>query len=134
MMYTTACDLLSMIDVTRMVVASALQREETRGAHFRQDFPKQRDEYGLFNSHLRRGENGLPVFEKKPVVFNRKSLEVCQQYQEGMNQKHGTADERRSTRIEKRAFNSSAFICVHPRLKQSQETHGRRNRSNTAST
>jgi fumarate reductase flavoprotein subunit len=80
MMYTTALDIQSMIDVTRMVVASALAREETRGAHFRQDFPKQRDDYGLFNNFLRRGGDGLPVFEKKPVVFNRKSLEACQQH------------------------------------------------------
>ena len=80
MMYTTAMDVQSMMDVTRMVVASALQREETRGAHFRQDFPKQRDDYGLFNSFLRRGSNGLPEFEKKPVVFNHKTLEACQQH------------------------------------------------------
>ena len=80
MMYTTAADILNMIDVTRMVVASSLQREESRGAHFRQDFPKQRDDYGLFNSFLRRGSNGLPEFEKKPVVFKHKSLEACQQH------------------------------------------------------
>src|SRR4051812_32919927 len=67
MMYTTAENLRSMIDVSRMVVASSQAREETRGAHFRQDFPKQRDEYGLFNSCLRRGSSGLPVIEKKPV-------------------------------------------------------------------
>src|SRR2546423_1747289 len=41
MMRTTALDLLSMLDVSRMVVASSQAREETRGAHFRVDFPKQ---------------------------------------------------------------------------------------------
>ncbi|HVM50941.1 MAG TPA: FAD-binding protein [Candidatus Acidoferrum sp.] len=80
MMYTTALDLLSMIDVSRIVAASALAREETRGAHFRQDFPQQRDDYGLFNTYLRRGPNGLPVLEKRPVVFKHKSLAECQQY------------------------------------------------------
>ena len=80
MMYTAAVDLLSMIDVSRMVAASALAREETRGAHSRADFSKQRDEYGLFNSYLRRGTNGKPEIEKKPVTFSRKSLEECQQY------------------------------------------------------
>jgi fumarate reductase flavoprotein subunit len=83
MMYTTALDLRSMIDVSRMVVASARAREETRGAHFRQDFPKQRDDYGLFNNRLRRGSNGLPEIEKRPVVFKHKSLETCQQYRKG---------------------------------------------------
>lgn len=78
MMYTTALDLRNMLDVSRMVAASALLREETRGAHFRQDFPAQRDEYGLFNIHLRRGEDGRPLLEKRPVAFRYKSLEECQ--------------------------------------------------------
>jgi succinate dehydrogenase / fumarate reductase flavoprotein subunit/fumarate reductase flavoprotein subunit len=80
MMYTTALDLQSMIDVSRMVVAAARAREETRGAHFRQDFPQQRDDYGLFNTYLRRGANGLPEVEKRPVVFKHKSLAECQRY------------------------------------------------------
>jgi succinate dehydrogenase / fumarate reductase flavoprotein subunit/fumarate reductase flavoprotein subunit len=83
MMYTTALNLHSMIDVSRMVVASARAREETRGAHSRADFPKQRDDYGLFNSFLRRGSDGLPEIEKKPVVFKHKTLEECQQYRKG---------------------------------------------------
>jgi succinate dehydrogenase / fumarate reductase flavoprotein subunit/fumarate reductase flavoprotein subunit len=83
MMRTTALDLLSMIDVSRMVVACSRAREETRGAHFRVDFPKQRDDYGLFNNRLRRGTNGLPVIEKTPVVFKHKTLEMCQQYKKG---------------------------------------------------
>ena len=57
-----------------------MEREETRGAHSRSDFPKQRDDYGLFNSNLRRGSNGLPDIEKMPVKFTRKSLEECQHY------------------------------------------------------
>jgi len=80
MMYTTAMDLLNMIDVSHMVAASALAREETRGAHSRSDFTKQRDDYGLFNTYLRRGSNGLPQIEKKPVHFSRKSLQECQDY------------------------------------------------------
>jgi succinate dehydrogenase / fumarate reductase flavoprotein subunit/fumarate reductase flavoprotein subunit len=83
MMYTTAVDLLNMIDVSRMVATSALAREETRGAHSRSDFPKQRDDYGLFNSFLQRGADRKPQIVKKPVTFNRKSLEECQQYRKG---------------------------------------------------
>ncbi len=80
MMFNTALDLRSMIDASRMVATSARAREETRGAHFRQDFPKQRDDYGLFNIFLWRGADGKPVLEKKPVVFKYKSLEECQKY------------------------------------------------------
>ena len=80
MMFTAGCDLLNMIDVSRMVATSALAREETRGAHSRSDFPRQRDDYGLFNSNLKRGSDGLPEIEKTPVKFTRKTLEECQQY------------------------------------------------------
>jgi fumarate reductase flavoprotein subunit len=80
MMYTTALDVRNMIDVSRMVAASALEREETRGAHFRQDFPAQRDDYGLFNIHLRRGDDGRPVLRKEPVVFRYRTLGECQGY------------------------------------------------------
>jgi succinate dehydrogenase / fumarate reductase flavoprotein subunit/fumarate reductase flavoprotein subunit len=80
MMYTAALDLRNMIDVSRMVAASARLREETRGAHFRHDFPEQRDGYGLFNIYLRRGEEGKPELETRPVVFRYKPLEECRQY------------------------------------------------------
>ncbi len=80
MMYNTYLDLLSMLDATRMIAYSAREREETRGAHFRQDFPEQRDDYGLFNIFLHRGADGKPAAEKKPVVFKYKSVEECQKY------------------------------------------------------
>ena len=80
MMYTTAVDLMNMIDVSRMVATSAMAREETRGAHSPSDFPDQRDDYGLFNSYLTRGRDGKPHIEKKPVSFSRKSLEECRQF------------------------------------------------------
>jgi succinate dehydrogenase / fumarate reductase flavoprotein subunit/fumarate reductase flavoprotein subunit len=80
MMYTAALDLRSMVDVSRMVAASALERKETRGAHFRQDCPKQDDRYGLFNILLTRGPDGLPTLTTAPVVFKHKSLGECQQY------------------------------------------------------
>jgi len=80
MLYAVTLDLRSMIDVSRMVATSALHRDETRGAHFRLDFPKQLDDYGLFNIFMEKGEDGRPVLHKKPVVFKHKSVETCQKY------------------------------------------------------
>jgi len=80
MLFNTHLDTLNMIDVSVMAAVSALQRQETRGAHTREDFPEQRDDYGLFNTFMRRGDDGLPVFEKKDVVFKHKSLEECQKH------------------------------------------------------
>ena len=62
-------DFLNMIDVSRMVARSALMREETRGAHFRTDFPEQDDCTGLYNLFLQKGDDGKPVFEKRPVAL-----------------------------------------------------------------
>jgi len=80
MMYGTYLDLRSMIDATRMVAYSASLRDETRGAHFRQDYPEQRDDYGLFNILLRCGDDGKPIARKEKVAFIYKSVEECQAY------------------------------------------------------
>ena len=80
MIYNVYLDTLNMLDVSIMAATSALQRDETRGAHTRSDFPQQRDEYGLFNTFLWRGEGNLPIFEKREVIFKHKSLETCQQF------------------------------------------------------
>ncbi len=59
--------LLNMVYISRLTIHSALLREETRGAHFREDYPEEDDRYGLFNVFTKRGDNGKPVFEKRPV-------------------------------------------------------------------
>ncbi len=80
MVYNVWLDTRSMIDVSIMAATSALLRDETRGAHTRLDFPEQRDDYGLFNTFLWRGEDGMPVTEKKPVEFTHKPVEACQKW------------------------------------------------------
>ena len=80
MVFGVHLDTLSMMDVSIMAATSALQRNETRGAHTRMDFPDQRDDYGLFNIFMWRGQNGLPEWEKREIVFKHKSLEACQQH------------------------------------------------------
>jgi succinate dehydrogenase/fumarate reductase flavoprotein subunit len=69
MLWQDWISLLNMLDVSRMISTSALQRQETRGAHFRLDYPKQDDHYGLFNIFLSRGANGRPILEKRPVTL-----------------------------------------------------------------
>ena len=64
--------LRNMIAVSALVSGSAILREETRGAHYREDYPEQDDNYGLFNIFAIKGGDGKPVFEKKPVVLKYK--------------------------------------------------------------
>lgn len=63
-------NLLNMLDVSRMVAQSAVHREETRGAHAREDFPARDDENGLYNILLVKGENGRPSIHKQPSNLN----------------------------------------------------------------
>lgn len=67
MVWNDWISLLNMVDVSRMIIHSALLREESRGAHFREDYPQQDDNYGLFALFLQRGDDGKPLFEKRPV-------------------------------------------------------------------
>jgi succinate dehydrogenase / fumarate reductase flavoprotein subunit/fumarate reductase flavoprotein subunit len=60
-------DLLNMVEVSRMVATAALRRKETRGAHFRTDYPEQKDPDWLANLFLQKGDDGRPVFEKRQV-------------------------------------------------------------------
>lgn len=59
--------LLNMLEVSQLVAHSALQRQESRGAHYRSDFPARNDDYGLFNVCLRKSDHQEPLFEKRPV-------------------------------------------------------------------
>jgi len=80
MVWNTYIDFMNMLDVSDMVVATALARKESRGAHYRSDFPEQDDDIGLFNSFLTRGQNGLPELRSEPVDFKYKSAEECRKY------------------------------------------------------
>ncbi|MFH1019887.1 MAG: FAD-binding protein [Pseudomonadota bacterium] len=80
MPWQTYIDLLSMIDVSHMVAASAQERKEQRGAHCRLDYPDQNDEEYLFNITLTRGDDGRPVLARQSIAFVHKSLEECQKY------------------------------------------------------
>lgn len=66
-----ALDLDNQITVARAVVAGALAREETRGAHARSDFPEQRDDVWLRYLVLRQSSPGELSMESRPVEFSR---------------------------------------------------------------
>ncbi len=80
MPWNTYIDFLNMLDVSDMVVASAMARKESRAAHYRSDFPEQDDDNGLFNSFLTRGADARPSLFTEPVDFMYKSLRECQIY------------------------------------------------------
>ena len=65
-----ALELGYMLDLAEAIAMGALHREESRGAHSREDFPERHDEEFLHHSMIRYSEKGPTVFEK-PVTITR---------------------------------------------------------------
>ncbi len=68
---TAALELGYMLDVAEAIVHSALDREESRGAHQRRDFAKRNDQKYLAHSVAHRSAEGPPRIEYLPVVITR---------------------------------------------------------------
>jgi succinate dehydrogenase / fumarate reductase flavoprotein subunit len=54
----TALDLANLLTVSEAITRSALERKESRGAHFREDLPKQDPALGKSNLIVRKGRDG----------------------------------------------------------------------------
>ena len=63
-------ELGSLLEVAKVVVASALARTESRGAHFRRDFPQRDDAQWLKHILITSSPDG-PTLDFKPVVITR---------------------------------------------------------------
>lgn len=66
-----ALDLGNQVTVARLVVESALAREESRGAHYRADFPERRDDSWLRYIVARSGTDGGAELSTRPVEPTR---------------------------------------------------------------
>ena len=59
----TCLDLRNLLDCSEMIARSAIERKESRGGHFREDFPDKKTEFGTFNFGLQRqGDGTMKVF------------------------------------------------------------------------
>ena len=66
-----ALELSAMLDVAEAIIACALRREESRGAHQRLDFPARDDERYLAHSVVTRGSAGDPQVDYLPVTLTK---------------------------------------------------------------
>ena len=70
----TALDLQNLITVSEIVARAALERKESRGGHFRDDFPEKDPAYGKFNILVRRGPDGEMQVTREPIPEMREDL------------------------------------------------------------
>ena len=63
----TALDLRHLLTVSEAITRCAIERKESRGGHFRDDYPDKSPEFGQFNLVVRKGGDGAMQLERVPI-------------------------------------------------------------------
>jgi len=71
----TALDLHNLLTVSEIVTRAALERQESRGAHFRDDFPAKDEQFGKFNIVAQKGPGGEVRLTRVPIPPVREDLQ-----------------------------------------------------------
>ncbi len=71
----TALDLPNLLTVSEAITRSALERRESRGGHFRDDYPEKDPAFGTFNLVLRKHTDGTMKMERVPLAPIRDELQ-----------------------------------------------------------
>ena len=64
----TALDLDNLLTVSEAITRCAMERRESRGGHFRDDYPDKDPAFGGFNIVLRRGPDGSMQLTREPIA------------------------------------------------------------------
>ncbi len=64
----TALDLHNLLVVSEAVAKAGLERQESRGAHFRNDFPEKSEQYSKLNLVIKKGDDGQMQVRQVPIV------------------------------------------------------------------
>jgi len=73
----TALELTHMITVAEAIAKSAFERKESRGGHFREDYPDKSEELGKVNVMLKKAADGsmqLSKVQKEPLREDLKQI------------------------------------------------------------
>ncbi|HMK74086.1 MAG TPA: fumarate reductase/succinate dehydrogenase flavoprotein subunit [Myxococcaceae bacterium] len=64
----TALDLTNLLTISQAITRAALERRESRGGHFREDFPDKDPSFGKLNILVRRGAGGEMQVIRQPIA------------------------------------------------------------------
>jgi succinate dehydrogenase / fumarate reductase flavoprotein subunit len=70
----TALDLENLLTCSEAVTRSAIERKESRGGHFREDYTEKDPNYGSFNIICRKGPDGRMQIVRQPISPMRADL------------------------------------------------------------
>jgi len=70
----TALDLGNLMTISEAIARSAIARKESRGGHFREDYPDKDAAAGKFNTVIRKGSDGNMVLSQEPIPPLRADL------------------------------------------------------------
>jgi len=71
----TAIDLHNLLTVSETIARAGIARKESRGAHFRDDYPEKSEEYATFNQMLEKGPDGSMTLTRVPIPEMRSELQ-----------------------------------------------------------
>jgi succinate dehydrogenase / fumarate reductase flavoprotein subunit len=63
----TAIDLHNLLTVSQAIATAAVERKESRGAHFREDYPNKSEEFATFNFVIQKGASGEMTLQRVPI-------------------------------------------------------------------
>jgi succinate dehydrogenase / fumarate reductase flavoprotein subunit len=64
----TALDLDNLLTVSEAIAMAAIERKESRGGHFRDDFPDKSADFAKFNIVVKKGADGSMQLERRPLA------------------------------------------------------------------
>ena len=65
--WQTALDLPNLLTVSEAITLAAIDRKESRGAHFREDYPEKGPGFGKFNIIVQKGGDGKMQVRREPI-------------------------------------------------------------------
>src|SRR5579862_4742018 len=75
----TALDLKNLLSISEAITRAALSRKESRGGHFRSDYPDKSPEFAKFNTVIRKTSKGMEVAQEPIVPMSEEQKAIIEE-------------------------------------------------------